>query len=369
INELSQIQKDFQKHTNVRNYSAKNGISPGICHEVAREAFIEPGDFIQATDSHTCMGGGVNALAYGVGATEYAALIYSGMTPVSVPESIRFELVGKLEASCTAKDVMLYILSTFAKNEQTLNRSMEFGGSGLLQMNADERATLCNMATECTARTGICEGDEVLLDFLKAQRPDADINYLRSKIVSPDKDAIYDGGVHVINLDKIRPMVAHPGDPDRGIASDPTNGALISEIGDVDIDIAYAGSCTAGKFADIEFYARVAKAALESNIKVHKRVKFYIQFGSDIVSKWSREKGYTQMFLDVGATVLNPGCGACIGCGPGVSENSDQVTVSAINRNFQGRSGPGKLYLASPLTVAASAFMGKIVSYRPRMFN
>lgn len=359
INQLIQMQKEFGQHTGVRDYSAKNGISPGICHEVAREEFIEPGDFIQATDSHTCMGGGVNALAYGVGATEYAALIYSGMTIVSVPGAIRFELVGKLPASCTAKDVMLYILSTYAKREETLNLSMEFGGPGLLSMSADERATLCNMATECTARTGICEPDEILLNFIKSQRAHVDIEKIRQKMVYPDANAAYTGGIHQIDLSKIEPMVAHPGDP--------SNGALVDDLGDIAIDIAYAGSCTAGKFDDMEFYAMVAREALAAGKKVHHDVKFYIQFGSSAVAKWAKERGLISLFAEVGALVLDPGCGACIGCGPGVSENETQVTVSAINRNFQGRSGPGKLYLASPLTVAASAFAGKIVAYKPEI--
>ena len=154
---LRELQVAFQKHTGVRDYSAVDGVSPGICHQVAREEFIDVGDFIQATDSHTCMGGASNALTYGVGATEYANLISAGFTFVRVPESIRFELVGELNRGCTAKDVILHILADHARKELTLNRSMEFGGPGLASLSMDERATLCNMATECSARTGICE--------------------------------------------------------------------------------------------------------------------------------------------------------------------------------------------------------------------
>ena len=150
VQTLRDLQVEFQKHTNVRDYSAVNGVSPGICLQVAREEFIEVGDFIQATDSHTCMGGASNALTYGVGATEYASLVYSGFTFVKVPESIRFNLTGKLNDGCTAKDVILYILADHAREELTLNRSMEFGGPGLASLSVDERATLCNMATECS---------------------------------------------------------------------------------------------------------------------------------------------------------------------------------------------------------------------------
>lgn len=368
IDTLRALQREFQSHTGCRDYSANGKVSPGICHEVAREYFIDPGDFIQATDSHTCMGGVNNALAWGVGSTEYANLVHSGFTQVEVSESIRFELVGELQANVTAKDVMLHILLHYAKPQMTLDRIMEFTGPGLRSLSLDERATLANMATECSARTAVVEADEKTFEWIKSMRPDADIERLRARAVSPDEGAEYAGGVHLIDLSEIRPMVAHPGDPDRGIASDPTNGALIDEIGDVKIDVAYAGSCTAGKVDDLLFYHQVAKEAVDAGLKVADGVRFYIQFGSQAVEKFARDNGLVDTFERAGAHVLNPGCGACIGCGPGVSETADEVSVSAINRNFKGRSGPGKLYLASPLTVAASAFTGKITEYKPGMF-
>ena len=368
IETLRALQREFQRHTGVRDFSANGKVSPGICHEVAREFIIDPGDFIQATDSHTCMGGVNNALAWGVGATEYANLVHSGFTQVEVSESIRFELVGRLQENATAKDVMLHILLKYAKPQMTLDRIMEFTGPGLRSLSMDERATLANMATECAARTAIVEADEKTFEWIQSMRPDADIEKLRARAVSPDRDAQYAGGTHIINLAEVRPMVAHPGDPDRGIPSDPTNGAFIDDIGDVKIDIAYAGSCTAGKVDDLVFYHQVAKEAVDAGLKVADGVKFYIQFGSQAVEKFARDNGLVDTFERAGATVLNPGCGACIGCGPGVSDTGDQVTISAINRNYKGRSGPGKLWLASPLTVAASAFTGKITAYKPGMF-
>ena len=368
VQTLRDLQVKFQKHTNVRDYSAVNGVSPGICHQVAREEFIEVGDFIQATDSHTCMGGASNALTYGVGATEYASLVYSGFTFVKVPESIRFNLTGKLNDGCTAKDVILYILADHAREELTLNRSMEFGGPGLASLSVDERATLCNMATECSGRTGICEADELLYDWMeKAQNLDREI--MASKSVNPDEGAVYHGGVHDIDLNLIVPMVAHPGNPDEGIPSDPTNGALISDIGQVKIDIAYGGSCTAGKEDDVAYYAEVCSAANAAGLSVRDGVDFYIQYGSGQVKDLAVRKGWHDLFLKVGVKLIDPGCGACIGAGPGVSITPDQVTVSAINRNFQGRSGPGKLYLASPLTVAASAFTGHISAWKDDFFT
>jgi len=163
-------------------------------------------------------------------------------------------------------------------------------------------------------------------------------------------------------------MVAHPGDPDHGVPSDPTNGAFVDELGEVAIDIAYGGSCTAGKIDDLVFYHRVVKEAVDAGLRVHDGVRFLIQFGSEAVETYCREQGMLEAFEQAGVELIQPGCGACIGCGPGVSENPDQVTVSAINRNYKGRSGPGRLYLASPLTVAASAFTGQITAYRPGMF-
>jgi 3-isopropylmalate/(R)-2-methylmalate dehydratase large subunit len=156
----------------VQDYSAKDGVSPGICHSVAREKIIEPGDFIQATDSHTCMGGSVGSLAYGVGATEYAALVLSGFTFVEVPESIRFELVGELPKGTSAKDVMLHILAHHAREQKTLDRVMEFGGPGLFSLSPDERAVLANMATECSAKAGVVEVDDATLAWLAARRPE-----------------------------------------------------------------------------------------------------------------------------------------------------------------------------------------------------
>jgi 3-isopropylmalate/(R)-2-methylmalate dehydratase large subunit len=368
IDRLRRLQREFQAHTGVRNFNAKDGVSPGICHQVAREQIIEPGDLIQATDSHTCMGGASNALAWGVGATEYAALLYWGATPIEVPESIRFELHGRLRDGVTAKDLILQILATYARRDETLDRIMEWGGEGLFALSPDERATLANMATECAARGAVMECDDAMLAWIAARRPGVTVDALRPKVVRPDAGATYAGGVHRIDLATIPPMVATPGDPDRGEASDPKNGATIASLGAVKIDIAYGGSCTAGKRDDIDFYAQVMADADRAGRRVADGVRFYLQFGSAEVAAYAEERGYLDLFARTGVEVIAPGCGACIGCGPGVSDRGDQVTVSAINRNYKGRSGPGRLYLASPLTVAASAVAGRIVEYRAGMF-
>ncbi len=354
INELRKQQRYFIKHSGVRDYSAIDGISPGICHEVAREDFIMPGDLIEATDSHTCMGGALNAFAFGVGATEYAALLATGLSVMEVPATLRFDLVGQLSPSCSAKDIILYILLKFSKPGLTLNKILEFGGPALANISIDERATLCNMATECGAKTGICEPDDRLIAWLIKRRPGLSENYLRGLVSMPDPDCYYQAR-YSIDLSLIEPMVALP--------SDPTNGELIRNLGEINIDIAYGGSCTAGKYDDIDMYARVVKSALKQGQKLSPGVQFFIQYGSKNVADYARTKGHHQAFLQAGINIIPPGCGACIGCGPGVSTDSQQVTISAINRNFQGRSGPGQLYLGSPLSVAASAFAGKIVAW------
>jgi 3-isopropylmalate/(R)-2-methylmalate dehydratase large subunit len=354
IKDLRSLQKEFIAQHGIKDYSAAHNISPGICHEIAREDMIVPGDFVQATDSHTCMGGAQNAFAFGIGATEYACLLATGLAVVEIPPSIRFDLVGRLAPNCTAKDVMLYILAHFSKKGLTLNKVMEFGGEGLTSMNMDERATMCNMATECGAKTGICEPDDLLIDWLLSMRPTLTKEKLTPLLKYPDEHAQYDGR-HTIDLSALTPMVALP--------SDPTYGELVANLPTINIDIAYGGSCTAGKFADIDMYALVTRRALEQGRTLAKGVSFFIQFGSKKIADYAEKKGYTDDFARAGIRVIAPGCGACIGCGPGISETSDQVTVSAINRNFQGRSGPGKLYLASPLTVAASAFAGRIVAF------
>ena len=276
------------------------------------------------------------------------------------PQSIRFDLEGELSAGCTAKDVILYILDNHAKREETLDRVMEFGGSGLTSLSMDERATLCNMATECSAKSGICEADAQTLEWIAARRAGVSTSDLEARTVAPDEGAVYDGGRFVIDLSKIQPMVAEPGDP--------TYGKDIADLDRVKIDIAYAGSCTAGKEDDFDYYAKVLQEALDQGRKVADGVRMIVQYGSETVRDYARGKGYDKVFAAAGVEVIDPGCGACIGCGPGVSDHAEQVTVSAINRNFNGRSGPGSLYLASPLTVAASAIVGHIIAYQPGMF-
>ncbi len=180
---------------------------------------------------------------------------------------------------------------------------------------------------------------------------------VRWRIVKADPGAEY-LATFEIDLNAVEPMVATPGDPRNGIPLKDL--AAASGGADVKIDIAYGGSCTGGKKADMDMYAAVLADAVKKGKRVAEGVHLYIQFGSQDIRRYAERKGYLEVFAAAGAELVDPSCGACIKAGPGVSDSPEQVTVSAINRNFPGRSGPGKVYLASPLVIAASAIAGYI---------
>jgi 3-isopropylmalate/(R)-2-methylmalate dehydratase large subunit len=238
------------------------------------------------------------------------------------------------------------------KTSKGIGKVLEFAGEDLRNWSMDERATLTNMAVEAGGTTGIIEPDEQTLDYVVRAR-DLDAEEVRRGFTYSDPDAEY-AAVFEINLDEVRPMVATPGDPRNGIPID----SLTEEVR---IDAAYGGSCTGGKMADMDMYAEVLERAVESGKHVAEGVHLYIQFGSQKIKQYARYKGYIEIFERAGAELIDPSCGACINAGPGASPSAETVTVSAQNRNFPGRSGPGKLYLASPYVVAASAIAGKIV--------
>jgi 3-isopropylmalate/(R)-2-methylmalate dehydratase large subunit len=238
------------------------------------------------------------------------------------------------------------------KTSKGIGKVLEFAGDDLKNWPMDERATLTNMSVEAGGTTGIIEPDEVTLDYIVRTR-DLNAEEVRKGFTFSDPDAEY-AAVFEINLDEIRPMVATPGDPRNGIPIDQLPD-------DVRIDAAYGGSCTGGKMADMDMYAEVLQNALDQGKRVAPGVHLYLQFGSQKIKQYARQKGYIAIFEKAGAELIDPSCGACINAGPGASPSAETVTVSAQNRNFPGRSGPGKLYLASPYVVAASAIAGKIV--------
>jgi 3-isopropylmalate/(R)-2-methylmalate dehydratase large subunit len=254
---------------------------------------------------------------------------------------------------------MLQILrQPYVKNGQAIGKIVEYGGDAVQALSVDERATMTNMAAEVGAFTGIIQPDGTNVAYLVSERgmEETAARALLEGMVS-DPGAEYE---EVIEIDaaELRPMIALPGDPG--------NGLFITELGrQVKVDIAYAGSCTAGKKEDMDMYARVLREAAEQGRRIHPDVRFYIQFGSQDVKRHAERSGYVEIFQAVGAEIIEPSCGACINAGPGVSYDRETVTVSAINRNFPGRSGPGQLYLASPYTTAASALAGYITAWEP----
>ena len=360
---LATVQERFCEEQGIKHYGeverdGKTVGSEAICHNKVIEELARPGDLVAGTDSHTCMAGALGCFAFGVGSTDMANAWFTQDVRIRVPETARFVLRGALNDGVVAKDVMLHLLSfDFFKSGTGIGKVLEFAGPAVEAMSLDERATLTNMAVEAGGFTGIIEADDVVLDYLEDRRPESR-EELASRILRADADAEY-YATFEIDLSDLEPMVATPGDPRNGVAIK----ALETQTGGkIDIDIAYGGSCTGGKKADMDMYARVLESAKARGLKIADNVRLYIQFGSQEIRDYAIEVGHYALFEEMGVELIDPSCGACIKAGPGVSDRPDQVTVSAINRNFPGRSGPGMVYLASPLTVAASAIAGHIVS-------
>jgi 3-isopropylmalate/(R)-2-methylmalate dehydratase large subunit len=351
---LATTQESFTSSQKIKLYGENpEGGSEAICHNAVVEDLALPGQIVIGTDSHTCMAGVLGCFAFGVGSTDMANAWYTKDIRIRVPETVRYVLKGKKRSDVAAKDVMLHILaSEYMKTSKGIGKVLEFTGEDLKNWPMDERATLTNMAVEAGGTTGIIEPDEVTLDYIVRTRG-LDAEEIRKGFTFSDEDAEYAASFE-IDLDEITPMVATPGDPRNGIP-------IHDLTEEVRIDAAYGGSCTGGKMADMDMYAEVLKNALAAGKRVAVGVHLYIQFGSQRIKQYARQRGYIEIFERAGAELVDPSCGACINAGPGASPSAETVTVSAQNRNFPGRSGPGKLYLASPYVVAASAIEGRIV--------
>jgi 3-isopropylmalate/(R)-2-methylmalate dehydratase large subunit len=351
-------------------FAAKQGIklhgelkdrkgSEGICHAIVLESYALPGQLNIGSDSHTPHVGAIGCVAFGIGTTDVFNSWITKDVRVRVPESVRIVIRGKKHPNVTAKDFILKILSLdYVRSGKALAKVMEYAGESIAALSVDERATMTNMAAEIGGFTGIVSPDKKAVDFL-VERRGMDRKKAEGLIAGlySDPDAQY---AHLIELDaaEITPMVATPGDPG--------NGKYVRDLNTpVPVEIAYGGTCTAGKNEDMDMYAAVLADALKQGKGVADSVKFYIQFGSQETREYCLRKGYVDIFQKAGAQVIEPSCGACINAGPGVSTRPDQVVISAQNRNFPGRSGPGQMYLASPFTVAASAVAGYIVEYEP----
>ena len=327
--------------------------SQGISHAVMAEQYVLPGQLIVGTDSHTPHSGAVGCVAFGVGTTDMANAFVTGAVRLTMPDVLRVEFDGVLAAGVTAKDLALHLLADEAiRAGAGVGKVFEFGGPVVKRLSVDERATLTNMTAELGGFTGIVEPDEVTVRYLKERRG---VDAVLEPWMASDPDAPYAAMIR-IDCSGLSPMVARPGDPG--------NGVPLSRLRQpVRVDIAYGGSCTAGKREDFDHYHAVLSWAAERGLRVPAGVALYLQFGTDSVRQYCIEKGYLTAFEAVGAEMLHAACGACANCGPGSSTASQQVTVSAINRNFAGRSGPGEVWLASPPTVAASGIAGELMSF------
>ncbi len=359
--QLKLKQEDFAKRKGVRLHGElkdRKG-SEGICHSVVLESYALPGQLVVGSDSHTPHSGAVGCVAFGIGTTDVFNSWITRDIRVRVPESVRIVVRGKRHPNVTAKDLILKILSLeYVRSGKALAKVIEYAGEAIQELSVDERATLTNMAAEIGGFTGIVAPDKKVVEFLVDRREmdQCEAEKMIEGLFS-DPDAEY---AHVIELDatEILPMIATPGDPG--------NGKAIRELHTpVPVELAYGGTCTAGKNEDMDMYAAVLSNALRLGKRVHPSVQFFIQFGSQETRDYCIRKGYLEIFRDAGVHLIEPSCGACINAGPGVTTRPDQVVISAQNRNFPGRSGPGQMYLGSPLTVAASAVAGYIVEYQP----
>jgi 3-isopropylmalate/(R)-2-methylmalate dehydratase large subunit len=333
--------------------------SEGICHSIVLETYALPGQLNIGSDSHTPHVGAIGCVAFGIGTTDVFNSWITKDVRVKVPESVKIVIRGKKHPNVTAKDFILKILSLdYVRSGKALAKVMEYAGEAIEELSVDERATMTNMAAEIGGFTGIVAPDKKAVDFLVERR-----GMDRKKAQALTEGLYSDDGAqyaHVIELDaaEITPMVATPGDPG--------NGKYVRDLNTpVPVELAYGGTCTAGKNEDMDMYAAVLADALKQGKRIADSVKFYIQFGSQETRDYCIRKGYLEIFKKAGAHVIEPSCGACINAGPGVTTRPEQVVISAQNRNFPGRSGPGQMYLASPLTVAASAVAGYIVEYEP----
>lgn len=333
---------------------ADNGSNvAGISHAMMAERYALPGQVVVGTDSHTPHSGALGCVAFGVGTTDMANAFVTGAVRMTMPASIRVELSGALPAGVTAKDVVLHLLARAdIKAGAGVGKVFEFRGPAVAAMSVDERATLTNMCAELGGFTGIVAPDAETVRFLRERRG---VDFVVEPWMRSDEGASY-ASVLEVDCGALSPMVARPGDPGNGLPLD-------SVDENIRIDIAYGGSCTAGKREDFDQYHAVLQWAAERGLRVPEHVTLYLQFGTTDVRDYCIRRGYMDAFNAVGARILQPSCGACANCGPGSSVSTGQVTVSSINRNFPGRSGPGQVWLASPPTVAASAIAGRLVSF------
>ena len=314
----------------------------GICHTLSHEeALVLPGEFYVGGDSHTNTTGALGALAVGLGHTDVAYAMMHGRIWLKVPETLLFKIVGKKPPHIMAKDIILKIISDIGTDGANY-MTMEFAGNVVSQMSMEERLTLTNMTTEAGAKNGIIEPDAVTDEYIQQRTADT-----YKSVLGDDPHYLEE---YTYEIEKLEPFVAKP--------YSPQNGAAARELQTVEINKAYIGSCTGAKLEDLRSAAQILKG---KKVKVRTEV---LPAAQSIYIKAMKE-GLIDIFMEAGAVVGPPTCGACCGAHMGILAK-DEICVSTTNRNFPGRMGhvESQTYLASPLVVAASAIKGKITDPR-----
>lgn len=336
----------------IRAFAAEQGIpitTDGVCHQIMSERFINPGNLILGADSHTPTGGGLGALTIGVGSTDAAIAMATGKCWFRVPETIRINITGKLKRGVYSKDVILMVAKKFGP-EGGNYRVLEYGGDTVRNFSVPARLTLTNMSAEMGSKAAIVEADKQTRKYLvENNRPfEFDEKELRS-----DKGAHYEKVMN-FNVSRLEPQIARPPDIDNVYSVD----AVMKE--NIKVDQVFIGSCTNCRIEDLDVVYAMWKGK-----KLNANVRTIVTPASKQVYMQALVKGYVKFFAEMGAILLNPGCGPCLGRHGGVLYDNE-VCVSTSNRNFTGRMGSPKafIYLASPATAAASAITGFITDPR-----
>ena len=356
--ELNKILLDWAKKNNLSHVFPLG--CHGICHAIFPEqGFASPGKIVIGADSHTCTAGAFGSFATGIGSTDLAAAIATGKLWFRVPETIRFNISGKFSPGVFAKDLILEIIKKITVSG-ALYKSMEFGGEGIKNLDMEERMTICNMAIEAGGKCGIFETDQITEEFCQQSRqnnPNLTPNFLGEiEKISSDADANFEKIIEIC-LDEIEPIVAFPHLPDNG-----KKFSEINEMSEIKIDQIFLGSCTNGRFSDLEIAAKILKGK-----KIAKNVRMIVIPATTEIWKKCLQHGFFEIFSEAGAIISTPTCGACLGGHMGVLAAGEKC-LSTTNRNFVGRMGDPKsqVFLSSPATAAASAIYGKISD--PREF-
>ena len=330
----------------IRDFAKANGITfyegEGVCHQIMMENHVRPGELIFGADSHTCAYGALGAFGTGVGCTDYLYAIVTGTSWLLVPETIRFNLKGKLNKGVYARDLILSIIGKISANGANY-KAMEFAGEGLASLSMADRISICNLCVEAGAKTALMEVDDIALDYLHehGREPKA--------IFKSDEDAVF-SQVFDIDLSTIKPIVAKPHFVDNVVEAKECFGTKIDE--------AFLGSCNNGRIEDLRVGASIIKGK-----KVADKVRFLVVPASRAVYKQALEEGLLDIFMEAGAIIMNPNCSVCWGACQGVIGEGETL-ISTGTRNFKGRAGhkDSFVYLASAATVTASAIAGTITT-------